>query len=367
MNKKIISIIGARPQFIKSAVLSKKIRDITWKNKLSEIIIHTGQHYDYNMSKIFFDQMMIPEPDYNLEVGSGRHGKMTGEMIIKIEELLIKLKPDIVIVYGDTNTTLAGSITASKLNIPLAHIEAGLRSYNNFMPEEKNRIVTDILSDLLFCPTRQAFNNLNNNYIKGIVNNVGDVMYESFLFYSEHIDNKIVDKNIESIINSDCPKEYFLLTLHRAENTENIDRLKNIIRAFNSINVMGIYPVHPRTKIILKDNNLFFNKNIIIIDPVGYLDMIFLLKNCKFVATDSGGLQKEAYFAKKPCITLRNETEWPETLNNGWNRLVSDNTDKIISTIDNIQTPKKYENYYGDGNSSDKILNTIDKYLNNYL
>ncbi|MDA3813124.1 MAG: UDP-N-acetylglucosamine 2-epimerase (non-hydrolyzing), partial [Candidatus Cloacimonetes bacterium] len=311
---KLITIIGARPQFIKAAAVS---REIAKHGDIEEIIIHTGQHFDANMSEIFFDQMQIPKPDYNLEINSLSHGAMTGRMIEKIEEVLLKEKPDWVLVYGDTNSTIAGSLAAKKLHIKVAHVEAGLRSFNRNMPEEINRILTDKISDLLLCPTDTAVQNLQNegigkNSLAQIVK-CGDVMQDAAIFYSKKAQKPKMD----------LPKKFILATIHRAENTDDPKRLTSIFNALNKISheIPIILPLHPRTKI--KSKNLKFKiENLQLVDPVGYLEMIYLLKNCSLVMTDSGGLQKEAFFFEKPCITLRDETEWIVLIENGFNTVV---------------------------------------------
>lgn len=352
--KKIITIIGARPQFIKAAVLSRLIRSNNWKDKFTEVLIHTGQHYDTNMSEVFFQQMRIPTPDINLNVGSASHGKMTGEMLIQIEKVLIAENPDILIVYGDTNSTLAGALAASKLNIPIAHIEAGLRSYWKKMPEEQNRILADNLSTWLFCPTETAVSNLKKEGINEGVICVGDIMLDASLYYQKEV-NSSSYKKIR--INNNSP--FFLLTIHRAENTDDAISLNNIFKGLTSDNINGIFPIHPRTKKKMEEFNIKIPNNIIMINPIGYLEMIELQQNCKFIVTDSGGVQKEAYFMKKPCITLRNQTEWVETVDSGWNTLVGTNIDLIKHSIMSIKCPQEYSNIYGNGNAAEQILSAL--------
>lgn len=347
---KIITIVGARPQFIKAAPVSKAIR----KNNV-EKIIHTGQHYDANMSDVFFSELDIPVPDYNLNVGSGTHGFQTGSMLIKIEQILLSEKPDVVLVYGDTNSTLAGALAASKLLIPVAHVEAGLRSFNMAMPEEQNRILTDHISKYLFAPTDTAVDNLKNEGISSNVHNVGDVMYDAILHFSSLAREK--SKVLEKYNLADA--DYILATIHRAENTDKMERLKNIIEAFNLSGKKIVLPLHPRTKKCADNYGLKFSSNVILIDPVGYLDMVMLELHSLKIVTDSGGVQKEAYFLSKPCITLRDETEWVETVENGWNVLAGADVDKIVNLITTFSPSGKTRNIFGDGNASEKIIDTI--------
>jgi UDP-GlcNAc3NAcA epimerase len=329
---KILTIVGARPQFIKLAPFSKVLRE----NGINEIIVHTGQHYDENMNDLFFKELEIPEPDYNLGIGSGNHGEQTGRMLIEIEKVILKENPDLVIVYGDTNSTLAGALAASKLHIKLAHVEAGLRSFNKRMPEEINRVLTDHVSDILFCPTQTAVENLKNEGITKGVYLVGDVMFDALLHFSKISDMK---SNILERLNIK-PKEYYLATIHRAENTDNYERLKNILIAFSKMDEKVVFPIHPRTRKMISYyglGDLLENDNVKVIDPVGYLDMLKLEKNAKAILTDSGGVQKEAFWLKVPCITLRDETEWVETVNLGWNRLVGSNVEKILEAVRDLK------------------------------
>ncbi|MGE6487626.1 non-hydrolyzing UDP-N-acetylglucosamine 2-epimerase [Paenisporosarcina sp. NPDC076898] len=348
---KVLTVLGARPQFIKAAPVSRVIRQ-----KVEEIIVHTGQHYDQNMSDIFFEELSIPKPDYLLGIGSGNHGKQTAEMLTQIEDIILKEKPDFLMVYGDTNSTLAGALAASKLHIPIIHIEAGLRSFNKKMPEEVNRILTDHISALLLCPTDTAVENLKNENITEGVSNVGDVMYDAVMFNSELAKTKSTILATEGLTKDD----YYLITIHRAENTDVKDRLENIFNAFEQIPGKKVWPIHPRTKKMISDYgfNLESIKDLQIIDPVGYLDMLTLEVNSKKIITDSGGVQKEAYFAKVPCITVRDQTEWVETLVDDANILTGTDTKKIVDAVLKDVQPS-YTPVFGDGHTSEKILEIL--------
>lgn len=359
---KIITIIGARPQFIKAAPFSEIFR-----KENEEILVHTGQHYDANMSDVFFEELGIPQPDYNLEVGSGNHGEQTGKMLQKIEEVIIKENPDGLLVYGDTNSTLAGALAASKLNIPVYHVEAGLRSYNKLMPEEQNRILTDHISDLLLCPTQTAINNLKREGITCGIINTGDIMYDAVLrnidiAKKRYTDDAWIDeiKKTSSKILELENNEYYLSTIHRAENTDNIKKLTSIFKTFEKLDKPVILPIHPRTKKKIDELNIQF-KNIIIINPVGYLLMLYLINNAYMVITDSGGLQKEAYFLKTPCTTLRDQTEWIETLENQWNVLSEIDEDEMIEHITRDLTCLDYDQpqSFGDGKAAEQICKSI--------
>ncbi len=344
---KIVSIIGARPQFIKAAVLTKIIEKETGVN---EVLVHTGQHYDENMSKIFFDELEIPRPHYNLEVGSGSHAYQTGMMLQKIEKVLLSEKPDWIIVYGDTNSTIAGALAASKLHIKIAHVEAGLRSFNKLMPEEINRITTDRISDLLFAPSLNALHLLKNEGLERNAVFTGDVMFDSILFYQKLAGKKHKLSDVTD------EENFYLATVHRQENTDDKTRLQSIFDAFSELDLPVVLPLHPRT--LSKLSEITFNDNVKIIEPVSYLEMILLLKNSKKVLTDSGGLQKEAYFLKKPCITLRDETEWIETIEGNWNFITGTNKELILEKV-KVNQFAQQKNYYGDGKAGEKILNTI--------
>ncbi len=325
---KFVSIVGARPQFIKAAVLSRELR-----KQHIEILVHTGQHYDANMSDVFFQEMEIPKPVYNLNIGSGNHGEQTGAMLEGIEKVLLQEKPDWCLVYGDTNSTLAGAIAASKLHIKIAHVEAGLRSFNRRMPEEINRVLTDHISDLLLCPTQTAVENLKLEGITKGVHLTGDVMYEALMWAIEKA--KKSSKILQEL--NLIPKNYLLATVHRAENTDNPERLKNILDAFNQLNKIIIWPVHPRTRKKLKEINWKPKNHLKLIEPVGYLDMVQLESNASLIITDSGGIQKEAYWLQVPCVTLREETEWVETVESGWNKLVGSGINEIVIGIRKFQ------------------------------
>ncbi|MDR6553872.1 non-hydrolyzing UDP-N-acetylglucosamine 2-epimerase [Paenibacillus qinlingensis] len=351
--RKIITVVGARPQFIKVAPVSRILR-----KTYQEILVNTGQHYDFNMSGVFFDELQIPRPDYNLEVGSHSHGKQTGIMLGLIEEILLKEKPDGVIVYGDTNSTLAGALAASKLHIPIFHVEAGLRSYNKQMPEEINRIMTDHLSSLLFAPTERAVHNLALENIVDSVRLSGDVMYDAVRY------NYMIARDRFEISKFGQSKgSYYLCTIHRAENTDQPARLKAIVDSLMSLNMSVILPLHPRTHKILKDlellEKIIRHKKIQLIEPVSYLEMLMLEMESKGIITDSGGVQKEAYFAKVPCFTLREETEWVETVNTGWNTLVNPFDMDLSTTICQKKMSNYIDDLYGDGNASQKIVDGI--------
>lgn len=352
---KIVTIIGARPQFIKAAVVS---RVFAANKEIKEIIVHTGQHFDTNMSDVFFEEMSIPKPDYNLNINGLGHGAMTGQMLEKIETVLVNEKPDWVLVYGDTNSTLAGALAAKKLHIKLAHVEAGLRSFNMDMPEEINRILTDRISDILFCPTQQAINNLRKEGYDNIATKIvcnGDVMQDAAIFYSDKCRKPEID----------IPENFVLCTTHRAENTDDENRLRSIFSSLEKISEKNpvVLPLHPRTKAKLNNINYDFSSSkICFIEPVGYLEMVYLLKNCKLVMTDSGGLQKEAYFFSKYCITMRDETEWVELVDNGFNVLVGSDERKIIDAYKKyISMPENgFENkLYGNGDAGEKILKEL--------
>lgn len=365
---KIITIVGARPQFIKAAAVSRAIKEYNHDNngKINELIVHTGQHYDVNMSDIFFEEMDIPKPDYNLEINGLSHGAMTGRMLEEIEKVLLIEKPDAVLVYGDTNSTLAGALAAAKLHIPVAHVEAGLRSFNMKMPEEINRILTDRVSTWLFCPTETAVQNLRDEGFFNLKNepgplnndqtriiNAGDVMLDAAIFYESRSRKPDID----------LPAGYILATIHRAENTDSAGNIEKIVSIFNRVAETEpvIIPLHPRTKGIITKNGLEFSSRVHVIDPVGYLEMVYLISNSSMIMTDSGGLQKEAYFFKKPCLTLRTETEWVELVENHVNTVTGLDLEKILEAYSLYKTckPDFSMNLYGNGKSSRLIIQNL--------
>jgi len=369
---KIVTIVGARPQFIKAAATRRAIQEMNRrKRRIRDVLVHTGQHYDYRMDKVFFEELKLPKPDYHLGVGSGSHARQTGKMLERIETVLQKERPDTVIVYGDTNSTLAGALAAAKMKIPVAHVEAGLRSYNPAMAEEMNRVLTDHLSTFLFCPTDQAVRNLSKEGIKDgrarVVRNVGDVMYDSILYYS-----KIAEKRSTILTNlgfdtrhGTRSTSYYLATLHRAENTDDPKKLKSILKALNALgkSTPTVLPLHPRTKKMMKVHHFSFGfKNIKFVEPASYLDMLALERSAKAILTDSGGVQKEAYWLGVPCLTLREETEWVETMRSGRNVLVGTSVGRIIKAASRAKARRRYlkENkMFGDGKASQKIIQIL--------
>lgn len=383
MSRTILHIVGARPQFVKYFAVSNAIDAFANEHaeSINNILVHTGQHYDYSMSKIFFDELGIKEPEYHLEVGSGSHGEQTAKVLQRVEETLLKVKPACVLVYGDTNSTLGGALAAVKLHIPVCHVEAGLRSYNKAMPEEINRILTDHCSTLLFCPSVSAVDSLRKEGFTNIVNggnlisernaardvspspvkidnplvvNVGDVMYD-VLLHSISIAEKRSTVLQQLRLSS---KNYILLTLHRAENTDDPRKFEEIINFVNaaSADTPVIFPMHPRTKNIYGESNKKFGKNVRVIDPVGYFDVLTLLKDATLLLTDSGGMQKEAYWLQTQCVTLRKETEWVETLEGGWNTLYNNFTQGT--------SPSKHQSpVYGDGKAAERIIGVLHKLL----
>lgn len=377
---KIVTIIGARPQIIKAAALSRAIRN-TFSDRITEVIVHTGQHYDDNMSQIFFEELNIPIPDYNLKVGSASHGKQTSLMIEGIEKILLFEKPDYIVLYGDTNSTLAGAIAASKIHIPVVHIEAGLRSFNKSMPEEINRILCDHCSTMLFSPTQTGFQNLIKEGFREknsppyradnpAIYHCGDVMYDNSLYFaklSESKSNFLQDNSLK-------PDHYILCTIHRDNNTDQPRRLNSILRALYQISIEGnikiFLPLHPRTSKLLSqnlDNDLYRkilnSPNFIIHTPVSFLEMILLEKNTNMVITDSGGVQKEAYFFNKPCIILRSETEWKEIVDSGAAEIVDADEEKIVEAWKRFShtPPMSYPLFFGDGKAAEFICEELVK------
>jgi UDP-GlcNAc3NAcA epimerase len=356
---KIITVVGARPQFIKLAPLIRAIKthNHSSNNTINHLIVHTGQHYDEKMSAIFFNELDLPKPDYNLAVGSFSHAQQTGRMLPEIEKIFVEEHPDHVIVFGDTNSTLAGALAAVKLNIPLSHIEAGLRSYNKKMPEEINRIITDKVSNLLFCPDQESVTNLSQEGILSGVYEVGDVMADQACYVSDQISTV-----------RPYPWEYIFLTLHRQETCNSLSELENFFGVLNKVaeDYPIIFPAHPRIKIILGSININISKKIHIIEPLGYLETIHHIKNAKMVLTDSGGVQKEAYLLKVPCLTLRNETEWINTVKQGWNFIVGFDKNLFTSSyetainMDLDLTP--HPSIFGNGNAAEVILKEIMSY-----
>jgi UDP-N-acetylglucosamine 2-epimerase len=358
---KLLTVVGARPQFIKAAAVSRVLR-----RRATEVLLHTGQHYDYGMSEVFFRELSLPAPDYNLGVGSGNHGAQTAQMITAIEEIILKEKPDIMLVYGDTNSTLAGALSAVKLHIPIAHVEAGLRSYKKTMPEEINRVLTDHCSALLFCPTSTAVVNLAKEGITGGVHNVGDVMYDALLYYTaDSAEHSAIFGRL-----SISPRHYYLATIHRAENTDKPERLSALIEAVCEAPEPVVLPLHPRTRAIIAggplEDKLKKAPHVTITEPVGYLEMLQLEKHARAIVTDSGGIQKEAYLLGVPCITLRDETEWVETVEAGANILAGARKEIIVKamadfTLDGKERPP----FYGDGRASEKITDLLCNFIDN--
>lgn len=355
---KIITIIGARPQFIKVAALSRVLR-----REHEEILIHTGQHYDANMSDIFFKELSIPHPDYNLGVAGGTHARMTGEMLIAIEEILLRVKPDMALVYGDTNSTLAGALAAVKLHIPVCHVEAGVRMNTLLNPEEVNRILTDRISALLMCCTETGIHNLRKEGIERGVYNLGDIMYDALLYYGEKL-HPPADGEALGFDGKDAvlPREYYLLTCHREENTGDATLLE-IFAAMEALAAPCVYPVHPRNKArALRLVEAYGLKNVRLLQPVGYLTSLYLVKNAKKVVTDSGGLQREAWFYDIPCVTLLEHPIWPETFEGGMNRLCITEKEAILAALEARSNPAQKGMPFGDGHAAEKITRLLTEY-----
>ena len=347
---KIISVVGARPEFIQAMPVSQALR-----SDHKEILVHTGQHYDYKMSQTFFDELEIPAPDYNLGAASTSQVKQISDIMLGFEQVLIKEKPDLVIVRGDTNSTLGTALVTCRLNIPLVHIEAGERSFNRLMPEEINRLVVDRVTNLHFCVSHSAIQNLADEGIKDTVFWVGDVMLDTLLFSRPiaHKKSKILKKlQVE-------PKHYSLATIHRSMNTDDPERLRRILTAFNKIPETKIFPIHPRTRKALDNIHIHLEEHIHVIEPVGYLDMLFLEENARMIATDSGGVQREAYYLGVPCLTLRDESEWNDTIKTGWNKLVGNDQNMIIENWFHFTAPTDHPPIYGTGTAARNIVKEI--------
>lgn len=360
--KKIVTVVGARPQFIKAAAVSRVLR-----KSFREVLVHTGQHYDYNMSDLFFQEMDIPKPDYNLHVGSGSHAVQTADMMVGIEKVLLDETPDYLMIYGDTNSTLAGALAAVKLHIPIIHVEAGLRSFNMQMPEEINRILSDRISALLFCPTDAAVENLNKEGIIQGVHQVGDVMCDAVLYYAKKLEEKPKEAYLEKLKGlyrpAGTPDSWYLATIHRAENTDDPEKIRGILNGLEALDAAVVFPVHPRIRGLVdqavREGDY---RNILFVEPVGYQDMLYFAKHAKKIITDSGGLQKEAYILDTPCVTVRNETEWVETLRGNHNILASPEAEDILQKVmqTKIESGSK-KAYYGNGDAAEKITKWIEQ------
>jgi UDP-GlcNAc3NAcA epimerase len=349
---KLVSVIGARPQFIKAAAVSRKLRE-----RHTEILVHTGQHYDYQMSGVFFDGLQLPAPDVNLSVGSGSHGAQTAAMLKGVEDVLLRERPDRLLIYGDTNSTLAAALAAAKLSVPVAHIEAGLRSFNRRMPEEINRVMADHVSDLLLCPSDTAAGNLAAEGISEGVHVVGDVMLDVLNWARRRAEHHPA-RRLERL---GVPRDsYLLATVHRSENTDDINRLQGILRAFNRLDEPIVFPVHPRAQKVIAQSGCRLRPHVRLIDPVGYVDMVELVAGARLVLTDSGGLQKEAYWLGVPCITLRDETEWVETAQTGWNTLAGTDADRIVRAVRSFVPPDRHPPLYGDGDAAARCVDLLD-------
>jgi UDP-GlcNAc3NAcA epimerase len=363
---KLVTIVGARPQIIKAAAVSHAIAEHNKEHAdhpIVETIVHTGQHYDENMSQVFFEELDIPGPDYNLGVGSGSHAGQTGKMLEKIESVLKREEPDCCLVYGDTNSTLAGALAAAKLRICVAHVEAGLRSYNRTMPEEINRVVTDHISDLLFCPTKTSVDNLSKEGISTGIHRVGDVMFDRIRFHAKRA--KAIERKTWKRLGV-RPRSYYLATVHRAENTDDNMRLTQIFEALDEIATADcpvVLPLHPRTVKYTRKHGLKFADGVKAIQPVSYIEMVALENNARLILTDSGGVQKEAYWFNVPCITLRDETEWTETVESGWNVLAGANKQRIIYNVrhGHRKRNKKSVSLYGNGDAASKICKALEE------
>jgi UDP-GlcNAc3NAcA epimerase len=349
---KLITVIGARPQFIKAATVS---RVVAARDDIEEILVHTGQHYDANMSDVFFDEMHIPKPAYNLGIGGGGHGAMTGRQLEAIEGVLLEEKPDYVLVYGDTNSTLAGTLAAVKLHIPVAHVEAGLRSFNRKMPEEINRVLTDHAASQLFAPTQTAVENLLNEGLpKDRISQPGDVMYDAALFY------RATARRPDWFVQHNLKEGHFVLaTVHRAENTDDPVRLTAILAGLAQSELPVVLPLHPRTRMRIDAAGITIAANIIVVPPVGYLEMVWLERTCAIIASDSGGVQKEAYFHGRRCVILRDETEWVELVESGWNVIVGADAGRIATALSAPPPKMRAQALYGEGDAAQHIVQSL--------
>ncbi len=350
---KVVSIVGARPQFIKAALVSEALRRT---RGIREIFVHTGQHYDFKMSEIFFQELALKKPDYYLGVGSGSHAVQTGKMMMALEPLLMKEHPDLVIVYGDTNSTLAAVIAASKLHLRIAHVEAGPRAHDFAIPEEVNRVVTDRLCDILLCPTKHSWENLEKEDLRARSFLTGDVMRDLLVKNKRRIDASRIVRTLGL-----APKKYILMTLHRPDNVDEITKIKSILRAINALPYKVVFPVHPRTAATLKRGVVpeRYYANILFTEPFGYVDFLKLQREAFFIITDSGGVQKEAYLFKTPCLTLRRKTEWVETVRTGWNTLCPPDARRILTSIKHFKTPSSHPPFFGSGNAAEKMVHIM--------
>ncbi|AGY56727.1 non-hydrolyzing UDP-N-acetylglucosamine 2-epimerase [Gloeobacter kilaueensis] len=355
---RILTVVGARPQFVKAAAVSRILR-----REHREILVHTGQHYDHGLSQVFFDELEMAPPDYNLKVGSGSHGHQTGQMLVRIEDVLLQERPDAVLVYGDTNSTLAAALAAAKLHIPVAHVEAGLRSFNPAMPEEINRRLTDHLSQILFAPTAAATAQLGREGIAAGVHQVGDVMYD---ILQANLERSRACSRLRAALGLEAGR-YVLATIHRAENTDDPERLRAILEAFSAIDLPVLWPMHPRTRARIGQFGLepllAAAPQLRVVEPVGYLDMLALEAQARLILTDSGGVQKEAYLLAVPCLTVRGETEWIETVSSGWNRLVAAEPAAIALAVTGCTRPAEHPAHYGDGNAARRIVEVLERHF----
>ena len=356
---KLVTIVGARPQFIKAAPLSKAIAE---SENLMEVMVHTGQHYDYALSQQFFDELGLPTPQYNLEIGSARHAVQMGQILIKLDAVLEIEKPDMVIVFGDTNSTAAAAIAAAKNNIPLAHVEAGLREWNKMIPEEINKLLTDAVTDLYFCPTQTGVENLKKSGITQNVFNTGDIGIDLIVNNLDKIENnQSILKNLEMTGGS-----YFFMTCHRASNTNDVENLKQILSIFEDISEPIIFPIHPRTRAIIEQNGLghfLEKKNLKAIEPIGFWDTQTLIRHAKMVLTDSGGVVKEAYFHQIPCLIMDKQIEWIESVNEGWSHIVGASQENILNKIHNFGIPTSQSHFLGNGTAAKQIVSHLKAFL----